>query len=67
MKTGFGGLVCSTVLLIQTALGQADGAGEFAPEKVEPAVTYGALASFPLPKTIVFSVGPDEIIAEAQQ
>jgi hypothetical protein len=67
MKPLFGGLVCSSLLLVQSAVGQAEGAGEFAPEKAEPAVTYGTLAGFPLPKTIVFSVGPDEIIADAQE
>ena len=66
MKLLLRGPVGFSLLLVQTALGQAEGAGEFAPEKAEPAVTYGAPAGFPLPKTIVFSVGPDEIIADAQ-
>jgi hypothetical protein len=65
MKPLFGGLLCSSLLLVRTALGQAAGAGEFAPGKAEPAITYGALPGFPLPKTIIFSVGPDEIIADA--
>lgn len=42
--------------------------GQFAADlesrKVEPGVAYGA-ANYPLPKTILFSVGPDEITADA--
>ncbi len=35
--------------------------------KAEPGVTYGSLPDFPLPKTILFSAGPDEIAADAQE
>ncbi len=37
------------------------------PAKAEPGLSYGALPGFSLPKTILFSVGPDEIIADAQE
>jgi hypothetical protein len=38
---------------------------EFDPARAEPGVSYGTAAGFDLPKTILFSVGPDEIIADA--
>ena len=34
---------------------------------VEPGLTYGAAGDFPLPKTILFSAGPDAIIADAEE
>ena len=37
------------------------------PTKAEPAVAYGTLPGFPLPKTILFSIGPDEILADARE
>lgn len=36
-------------------------------EKAEPGLRYGTCSDFPLPKTILFSIGPDEIIADAQE
>ena len=36
-------------------------------EQAEPGLTYGADAGFPLPKTILFSAGPDSIIADAEE
>jgi hypothetical protein len=34
---------------------------------VEPGLTYGAAGDLPLPKTILFSAGPDAIIADAEE
>ena len=41
----------------------------FAQEQVtlDPAVTYGKKADFPLPKTIIFSVSPDKLAADAAE
>jgi len=41
--------------------------GEGESRRAEPGVTYGASADFPLPKTILFSTSPDEIIADAEE
>ena len=57
-------LWCSCLLFVSAA--QARGASSPEWAKAEPAVTYGALPGFSLPKTIIFSVSPDEIIADAQ-
>ena len=35
--------------------------------RAESGLTYGSVPDFPLPRTILFSVGPDEIIADAQE
>ena len=56
----------SWLLLILSAVPEAGSAADTGAAKAEPGVIYGAVPGFPLPKTILLSVGPDEIIADAQ-
>ncbi|MBI4558057.1 MAG: hypothetical protein HY706_10795 [Candidatus Hydrogenedentes bacterium] len=36
-------------------------------EKAEPGLSYGRLEDFPLPKSILFSIGPDDLLADAEE
>jgi len=36
-------------------------------ETAEPSLTYGRVEGVPLPKTVLFSVGPDQIAADAEE
>ena len=67
MKLLLAVLWCTGLLIVPAAVVQAWEPANWDPTKAEPGTTYGTLPGFPLPKTIVFSVGPDEIIADAQQ
>jgi hypothetical protein len=58
-------LGCLIVLLAATAVAQV--ATELQSGKAEPDLAYGAAAELPLPKTILFSAGPDEIAADAAE
>ncbi len=49
------------------ALAQAQISLEQDSRKAEPGLTYGSPADWPLPKTILFSAGPDEIAADAAE
>jgi hypothetical protein len=60
-----GGWRLALVLLVAVARSQT--ATELEARRAEPGVSYGHLPDFPLPKTIVFSVGPDEILADAAE
>ncbi len=67
MKPLLAVLCSSCLLLVPSGVARSQGNAAWDPSKAEPGMTYGALAAFPLPKTIVFSVGPDDIIADAQE
>ena len=57
------------VLLMCGCLAQAQTAPvsvELEAMEVEPGITYGTATNLPLPKTIVFSVGPEDIEKDAQ-
>ena len=56
----------SPLFVVLATLAQGQVATDWESQKAEPGVTYGALADFSLPKTILFSVGPDEITADAR-
>ncbi len=45
---------------------QAQLTAELEARNAEPGVTYGSVPSVPLPKTILFSAGPEEIAADAE-
>jgi len=66
MKPLLAVLWCAGLLIVPAADVQGWEPAGWDPAKAKPAVAYGTLPGFPLPKTIVFSVGPDEIIADAQ-
>jgi hypothetical protein len=53
------------LLILPTTLALAGEPAAWDPKDAEPGVTYGTLPGFPLPKTIIFSVGPEEIAADA--
>ncbi len=53
------------IALASVAQGQLS--GELESTKAQPGLTYGASADLPLPKTILFSTSPDEIIADAKE
>ena len=55
------------VALVFISIAQAQISVDLESRKAAPAVTYGSLPDFPLPKTILFSVGPEEITADAQE
>ncbi|HNR32159.1 MAG TPA: hypothetical protein PKI11_14815, partial [Candidatus Hydrogenedentes bacterium] len=38
-----------------------------ASKQAEPGVAYGTVADFTLPKTILFSAGPDDIASDAEE
>src|SRR5689334_2556387 len=58
--------VLLSAALAMTAAGQMS--GELESRQAEPGLAYGnAPANFALPKTILFSVSPDEIIADAEE
>lgn len=42
-------------------------AAEVESQKAEPGLTYGVVPDLALPKTIVFSVGPEEVVADAEE
>jgi len=58
---------CLVAFLSLITIAQAQISVDLESRKAEPAVTYGSLPDFPLPKTILFSAGPDEITADAQE
>jgi len=60
-------LQCLIALIYSLSIVQAQISVDLESRKAEPAVTYGSLPDFPLPKTILFSVGPEEITADAQE
>ena len=66
MKRLLAVLGCAGLLIVPAAVVQGWEPAGWDPAKAKPAVAYGTLPGFPLPKTIVFSVGPDEIISDAQ-
>lgn len=57
----------AAILLLCAATSHAQVTTELEAQRAEPRVNYGIVPDFPLPKTIVFSVGPDEIIADAAE
>lgn len=58
-------VVALAALLFRVMSAPAQTATELEARRAEPGVRYGHAADFPLLKTIVFSVGPEEIIADA--
>lgn len=60
-------LVFAFFILADLAAWSAPAGPEFASQKAEPDITYGKNEGAPLPKTILFSVGPDAIIADAEE
>jgi hypothetical protein len=67
MKARLAVFVSAGLLVVSSAALRGRETGKFDPGKAEPGVTCGALPGFALPKTILFSVGPDEIIADADE
>src|SRR2546422_1042066 len=60
-------LRCAPLCFGLVTVAQAQVATDLESRKAEPFVTYGAAGDFQLPKTILFSAGPDEITADAQE
>ncbi len=58
-------LSCSWLLLVPVERIAAEASPDQGPAKAGPGISYSALPGFSLPKTNLFSVGPDEIIADA--
>lgn len=54
-------------LCVLAAVARAQTATELEARRVEPDVSYGQVPDFPLPRTILFSVGPDEILTDAAE
>ena len=67
MKPLLAVLWCAGLLIAPAADVQGRESTVLESTKAEPGVAYGVLPGFSLPRTIVFSVGPDEIIADAQE
>lgn len=59
-------MVCGACLAAAAALLGAAGP-DWASKTAEPGLTYGVNESLPLPKTVLFSAGPDHIIADAEE
>src|SRR5437868_4572595 len=55
------------VFLALAISGHAQLSGELESRHAQAGVKYGPATRFPLPKTILFSVSPDEIIVDAQE
>jgi hypothetical protein len=54
-------------ILLLARPGPAQVATEVEAGKAEPGVAYGTVGDLPLPRTILFSVGPDDITADAAE
>jgi hypothetical protein len=65
MKPPLVALGCAALLTVPVMAQAREPAG-WEPAQAEPGEAYGVLPGFTLPKTILFSVGPDEIITNAQ-
>ena len=61
------GATALVALLLGVSSAPAQTATELEARRAEPGVRYGHAPDFPLPKTLVFSVGPEEIIADAAE
>ena len=66
--------VCAMLPVLGALLMGADDAStappwapKFESERAEPGLAYGKSEALPLPKTILFSASPDEIIADAEE
>lgn len=60
-------LRCANLFLGLAAGAHAQVAVDLESRKAEPGLRYSATADLPLPKTIIFSVGPEEIKADAHE